>query len=218
MGESLDPTPLARLSALRPAWTRTVAARRTTAGALVVLAAIAALRSDPHGDHVEVVVAAADLTPGTEVSAADVRVDRRPAATVPDGAETDTVAVIGATPAGPVRRGEVVTDVRILGPRLADAAVGPDARLVSVHPADTALSDLIRTGDIVDVLAAPSSDTGPQARPRLIATEAVVVLVSAKPQGPGAGGDRVVLLALPAHAATDVAGASLTQAITLTLH
>lgn len=188
------------------------------AAALVVLAAVAALRSDPHGDHVDVIVAAADLTPGVELSATDVLVDRRPAAAVPDGAATDTGDVTGATLAGPVRRGEVLTDVRLLGPRLADAAAGPDARLVSVHPADAALGDLVRTGDIVDVLAAPASDTGPQAQPRLIATEAVVVLVSAKPQGPGAGGDRVVLLALPAHAATEVAGASLTQAITLTLH
>ncbi|MDY6870105.1 MAG: flagellar biosynthesis protein FlgA, partial [Actinomycetota bacterium] len=50
MGESLDPTPLARLTGLRPDWTRTVAARRIAAAALVVLAAVAAVRSDPDGD------------------------------------------------------------------------------------------------------------------------------------------------------------------------
>ena len=44
-----------------------------------------------------------------------------------------------------------------------------------------------------------------------------MVLVSGKQQGPGEG-DRVVLVALPAHDANEVAGASLTHAITLTFH
>ena len=46
---------------LRPDWTTTVAARRIAAGALVVLAAVAALRSNPRGDRTEIVVAARDL-------------------------------------------------------------------------------------------------------------------------------------------------------------
>jgi len=48
-------------------------------------------------------------------------------------------------------------------------------------------------------------------------TDAVVVLVSEKQKGPGSG-DRVVLVALPAHAANDVAGATLMQTVTLTFH
>ena len=39
---------------LRPDWTKTVLARRVAAGGLVVLAALAALRSDPAGDYAEV--------------------------------------------------------------------------------------------------------------------------------------------------------------------
>ena len=49
----------------RPDWTRTVAARRVAAGALVVLAAVAALRTDPHGDQADIVVAARDLSPAS---------------------------------------------------------------------------------------------------------------------------------------------------------
>ena len=49
-------------------------------------------------------------------------------------------------------------------------------------------------------------------------TDAVVVLVSEKPKGAGGGSDRVVLVALPAHAANDVAGATLVQTVTLTFH
>src|SRR6478609_7429488 len=215
MGESLNPSVLSRLvHQWRPDWTRTVAARRLAAGALVVLAAVAALRSDPHGDQTDIVVAARDLSPGVELTADDLRLEKRTAATVPDGSQTNVDAVVGSTLAGPARRGEVLTDVRLLGPRLAQSAAGPDARIVPLHLADSALLDLTRPGDVVDVLAASDDDTDP----RVVATDAIVVLVSEKQKGVGAGGDRVVLIALPAHAANDVAGATLMQTVTLTFH
>lgn len=219
MGESLNPSASSRLLAvLRPDWSRTVAARRVAAGALVIVAAISALRSDPDGDRTEIVVAARDLAPGAELSTDDVRLETRTAATVPDGSQSDLAAVVGATLAGPARRGEVLTDVRLLGPRLAESAAGSDARIVPLHLADSALLDLIRPGDVVDVLAAATSDTGGDGRPQVVATDAVVVLVSEKPKGAGNGSDRVVLVALPAHAANDVAGAALVQTVTLTFH
>jgi len=215
MGESLNPSVLSRLiHDWRPDWTRTMAARRVAAAALVVLAAVAALRADPHGDQVDIVVAARDLSPGIELTAADVRLEKRSAATVPDGASVTVDTVVGSTLAGPARRGEVLTDVRLLGPRLAQLAAGPDARIVPLHLSDTGLLDLVRPGDVVDVLAAADDVIGP----RVVATDAVVVLVSEKQKGPGTGGDRVLLVALPAHAANDVAGATLTQAVTLTFH
>ena len=159
MGESLNPSVLSRLvHQWRPDWTRTVAARRVAAGALVVLAAVAALRSDPHGDQADIVVAARDLSPGIELTAADVRLEKRSAATVPDGSQSTVDKVVGSTLAGPARRGEVLTDVRLLGPRLAQSAAGPDARIVPLHLADTALLDLVRPGDVVDVLAAADDD------------------------------------------------------------
>lgn len=218
MGESLNPSVMSRLvHGLRPDWTRTVAARRVAAGALVVLAAVAALRSNPHGDQTDIVVAARDLSPGVELTAADIRLEKRMAATVPDGSQSSVDAVVGSTLAGPARRGEVLTDVRLLGPRLAQSAAGPNARIVPLHLADTALLDLVRPGDVVDVLAAPKDDVD-DANPLVVATDAIVVLVSEKQKGPGAGGDRVVLVALPSHAANDVAGATLMQAVTLTFH
>ncbi len=206
------------MAALRPDWSRTVTARRIAAGALVILAAVVALRSDPHGDRIEIVVATRDLASGVELTADDVRLESRTAATVPDGSQSNVDAVIGATLAGPARRGEVLTDVRVLGPRLAESVAGPDARIVPLPLADSALLDLVRPGDVVDVLAAATSDTGVDARPQLVATDAVVVLVSEKPKGAASGSDRVVLVALPAHAANDVAAAALTQTVTLTFH
>ena len=219
MGDSLNPTVLSRLLvALRPDWSRTLAARRVAAGALVILAAVVALRSNPQGDRTQIVVATRDLAPGVELTADDVRLENRTAATVPDGSQSDVGTVIGATLAGPARRGEVLTDVRVLGPRLAESVAGPNARIVPLPLADSALLDLVRPGDVVDVLAAGTSDVGAEARPQLVATDAVVVLVSEKPKGAGSGTDRVVLVALPAPSANDVAAAALVQTVTLTFH
>ncbi|MBS9534644.1 flagellar biosynthesis protein FlgA [Mycobacterium sp. M1] len=217
MGDSLNPTALTRLMlALRPDWTRTVRARRVAASALVVLAGVAAIRPDPHGHHVDVAVLTRDMRPGTALTTGDVALESRSADTVPDGATTVTAAV-GSTLAGPARRGEVLTDVRLLGPRLTEAAAGPDARIVGVHPADAALTDLVHPGDVVDIVAAASTDPAadPLSAPRIVATGAVVVLVSAR--GDRGADDRVVLVALPATAAVAVAGAALGQTVTLTL-
>lgn len=217
MGHPLDRSALDRLGrVLRPDWTRTIAARRILAAALVILAAVAAWRSDPDADVSDVVVTTNDLAPGAELSAADLHVEARAAATVPDGAHTTVDSVVGATLAGPARRGEILTDIRLLGPRLAESAAGPDARIVPIPLADAALTDLVRPGDVVDIVAAPADQTSDA---RLIATNAVVVLVSAKDSGVASrGSDRVVLVALPAAAAKSVAGAALVDAVTLTLH
>lgn len=219
MGESLNSSLPARVfHGLRPDWTRTVAARRVAAGALVLLSATAAFRPDPAVGRTDVVVAARDLKPGVGLVAADLYVEPRSATTVPDGYQSDPDQLVGSTLAGPARRGEVLTDVRVLGPRLADAAAGPDARVVPLHLTDAALLDLVRPGDVVDVLAVSSSAAGDatENRPRVVATDAVVVLVSAKTKD--AGRDGVVLVALPGWKANEVAGASLSQAITLTFH
>lgn len=210
-----------RLStALRPDWTRTVLARRLGAGGLVVLAGVATLRSNPADDRADVVVAARDLAPGTALTDQDVRLEKRLPATVPDGSPADVGAVVGSMLAGPARRGEVLTDVRLLGSRLAESTAGPGARIVPLRLADSALIDLVRVGDVVDVLAAPSAPS-PEATPlatKVLATDAVVVLVSARQKTQAADGDRVVLVALPARVANAVAGSALGQAVTLTLH
>lgn len=215
MDESLNPSAASRvLQRLRPDWTRTVLARRIAAAGLVVLAGIAAFRSNPDGDRAPVVVAARDLRPGAALTADDVQLEKRLAATLPDGSQAALDVVVGATLAGPARRGEVLTDVRLLGSRLAESTAGPGARIVPLHPADPALADLVRPGDVVDVVAAPANSDS-HANPRIVATDAVVVLVSAKQKTQD---DRVVLVAVPAGAATAVAGAALAQTVTLTLH
>lgn len=113
----------------------------------------------------------------------------------------------------------MLTDVRVLSPRLTDATAGPDARVVPLHLTDAALLELVRPGDVVDVLAVSSSATAgddTDGRPRVVATDAVVVLVS--PRTKDVARDGVVMVALPLWKANEVAGASLSQAITLTFH
>ena len=75
-----------------------------------------------------------------------------------DGSQADLATVVGSTLASPTRRGEVLTDVRLLGSRLAESTAGPGARIVPLHLADSALIDLVRVGDVVDVLTAPAGD------------------------------------------------------------
>jgi len=217
MGESLNPTVLSRVSrAIRPDFARTALARRSAAGLLVILAGVSAWWPDPNIVGHQVVVAVGDLAAGITVTAGDVALITRPAGTLPDGVLTSLDAAVGATLAGSTRRGEILTDTRVLGSRLTGLGTGPNTQMVPVRLTDGAVLDLIRPGDVVDVLGAPPADSS--AGPRLLAAGAVVVLVS--PAGAGVGGrdDRVVLVALPAGAAHTVAGATLVQEVTLTIH
>ncbi|OZC52562.1 hypothetical protein CH286_03080 [Rhodococcus sp. WWJCD1] len=213
----LDSTLLDRIT-LRPAWVGSPKFRRVAAGALVALAAVLFVDDAAGDDRVEVITAGRDLTPGTVLAPADVVVSDWDSASVPEGALIDTGAVDGQTLTGPVRAGELLTDVRLLGSRTATTALGTEARVVPVHLADAGVSDLLREGDQVDVLTVEVQED-PNAVPaaRVLASGAVVVLVSAD-----AGGsrqrDRVVLLALPTDDATTVAAASLVSALTVTLH
>ena len=199
-------------SVTRPAWTRSVAVRRSIAAALVVLAAVSAFRGDTDRDAVTVVAAVRDLRPGTVLSEEDLATTRIDRDAVPDGATTTSADATGRTVAGPVRAGETLTDVRLLGPRLAGAALSrADARVVPIRLADPSLADIVQAGDLVDVLTVDDAGT------RVLAEGAVVVLV---PQNDTASrqSERLVLLALPADAATSVAAASLVSAMTVVLH
>jgi hypothetical protein len=79
---------------------------------------------------------------------------------------------------------------------------------------------LVRVGDVVDVLASPvtTAQTTGQAAVKVVATDAVVVLVSGERKLRATDSERVVLVALPARVANAVAGSTLGQAVTLTLH
>ncbi|MGB3771298.1 MAG: SAF domain-containing protein [Rhodococcus sp. (in: high G+C Gram-positive bacteria)] len=199
---------------------RSPAARRVLAAMLVLLAVAATYRSDPSRSSTAVVVAATDLIPGAYVDAADVRTTHVDRSILADGALTSIDDAVGHTVAGPVRAGEVLTDARLLGSRLAAATLGvDDARVVPIRLADPELADLLRAGDVVDVVRA-GSDAGsgiPSGETAVIADRATVVMVSAAGSGM-ARREQIILVALRADAATDVAAASLSEALTVLLH
>ncbi|WP_249359495.1 SAF domain-containing protein [Nocardia cyriacigeorgica] len=203
----------------RPPWADGLLARRALAAVLAGAAVVLLLRGDPDADRASVVVAARDLPPGHLLTPADLRIADRESGALPGGAVRDPAPLIGATVTGAMSTGEILTDLRVIGPRLAAVAGGaPDARIVPLRLADTAVADILRAGDRVDVIAADESDRA--TRPaRTLATDAAVVLISGSPgASPARSADRVVLVAMGAENAAAVAAASLSTALTVVFH
>ncbi|MEE2059759.1 SAF domain-containing protein [Rhodococcus artemisiae] len=217
---SLEPNLPDRIrTLLSPGWARSVAVRRVVAALLVVLAAIFALRNDPTTEHTAVVIAARDLTPGVALTADDVEFADRDTSTLVTGTLTDVADAIGHTLAGPVPAGEALVDTRLLGPRLAAAAVGvgaDDARVVPIRLADAGVGRLLREGDRVDVLTVTAESDAAMGDAHVLARGAVVVL--AQHEESSDQRERVILVALEQEQAMSVAAASLTSALTVTLH
>lgn len=217
---SLAPLPWHRLTAaLRPGSLRGVTARRVLAGLLALLGALSLIRGEQHGGRDHLLVAAADLPQGRTLTADDLTVARHPADTLPDGALRDPTEAVGRALIGAVRRGEPITDVRVVSSRAAAAAAGvADARIVPVRLADAGVVDLLHDGDRVDIVRAtteqpPATATESPAPPVVLATDAAVVHV-----GEAAGQrteQRIVLLALGTEQAATVGAASLTDALTV---
>lgn len=213
----------------RPEWIDGLLLRRVLAGVLALLAGVLWLRDDP-GASLPVVVAASDLPPGHTLTAGDVRLAERPTASIPAGAARDPGRMIGSVLAAATARDEIVTDLRVVGPRLAQVAAGrADARLVPIRLADPAVADIVRVGDRIDVVAAGDQDspngartaptlTGPRIAP--LVTDATIVLVTGggnrSPTSQKA--DRVILAAMDGSHAAGVAAASLHNALTVVLH
>jgi Flp pilus assembly protein CpaB len=100
-----------------------------------------------------VTVAAHDLVSGTKLTSGDVEVRRLPVRAVPSGLETHAV---GRTLAAPIRAGEPITDVRLVGPAL--AASYPARVAMPVRIADADMVGLLKVGDRVDLVAADPRD------------------------------------------------------------
>ena len=132
----------------RPPWADALLARRLLAAALTALAIVLLLRGDPGSARTEIVVAGRDLPPGHLLEATDLRAIRLESGTLPAGAVDDIAVLVGATLTGAMRAGEVFTDLRVVGPRLAAVATGTgDARIVPIRLADTAVAEILRAGD-----------------------------------------------------------------------
>jgi Flp pilus assembly protein CpaB len=184
-----------------------LAHRRSLAVGCVGVAVVAGLRvlAPAPPPTVPVVVAARDLPGGVALSPSDLTLVDFPAALVPAGMTSLGLAADpgGRVLAAPLRAGEPVTDVRLVGAPLAGADPGVVATPVRLP--DAAAAALLRAGDRIDLLA-----TDPRrGRTTQVADGAVVLAVPPQDEG-GAGplGGRIVLLALPSGTVEIVAGAA----------
>lgn len=216
-GSRLSPLVTDRLRTLLHGrgWPRTMALRRLTAIVLVVFAGALALRPAGAGEtgQTAVVVAAHDLSPGATLARGDLALRSLPGADVPSGALTSPATALGRVLAAPVRSGEPLTDVRLVGP--ADTALttgDPAAAAVPVRLADPDVADLLRPGIRVDVV---TLDPDRQSDP-VLAENATVITVRDTAGTQGQHG-RLVVVALPRQSATQLAAASLRQPVTVTL-
>lgn len=147
-----------------------------------------------------VLTAARDLQPGTPLVAADLVGVQLPRDAVPSGALVDPSGALGRLVTGPVRRGEPLTDVRLLGAGLLTSGQGLVA--APVRLADPAEAALLHAGDRVDVLATATSGAASSAT--VVAGAVQVLAVPTVTDGDGA---LVVLAASPTVAARLAAAA-----------
>ncbi|MEV4400290.1 SAF domain-containing protein [Nonomuraea sp. NPDC049607] len=187
----------------QPAWLRAWARRRrliaAALAALGVLAAYVALRP---AAGPEVLVAARDLAPGL-LRPGDLR--PAPLDRPPDGAVRSYAA--GRYLAGPMRRGEPLTDARLLHP----VPLPPGMVAAPVRIADPDAVALISPGSTIGVLAAWEGGRPAQ----LIADDVRVITIPPAADDSRTGGALVVLAATPYQAA-QLAGAQISGRLSIT--
>lgn len=195
---------------------RTVARHRgLLAGGLAAGAMAAGLSvlapSQPTG--VPLVRAARDLAAGQTLTAGDLVFTAVPRSLLPAGALTGPREAIGRILAAPLRTGEPLTDVRLVGARLLNLAA-PGRVAVPVRIADAASAALLRAGDHVDVLAAGTAAGAPPYAP----TAAVDALVLAVPRPAVEGPDgALVVLAASRTVAARLAAAAVSSRLSVVL-
>ncbi|MER7211286.1 SAF domain-containing protein [Streptosporangium sp. NPDC000239] len=165
----------------------------------------------PGSASVTVLTAARDL-PGGALGASDLRAVAMRPETVPDGALKPGAPIVGRVLTGPVRRGEPLTNVRLLGPGLLSAR-GPGTVATPVRVADPQTARLLSAGDVVNVLATPSSWDG--AAPARTVAEGVTVLAT-----PGGEADQgaLVVLATSSVQAAELASAQVGGHLSITIN
>lgn len=190
-------------------WHRRLVAGGLAAGAVALT--IHALEPSPDLG-VPVVTAAHDLPGSTLLEQGDLTVARVPVDAVPDGAVPSVVDITGRRISGPVRAGEIITDVRLVSTALLDGW-GPNLAAVPVRIADPAAARLARPGDVVDIIAADMAGAGGAS-----VLAAGVPVLAVPPEGTDALADGALLVvaATPAQV-RELADASVMSRLSIAL-
>lgn len=194
-----------RLRTLRRA---ILARRRSLAALLVALAVLIGLRTTlgPGPPTVEVPVATRDLAAGERLDVGDTTMTPWPATLVPAGL---AAPVTGQVLAAPLRRGEAITDVRLVGPDLARAH--PELTVMPLRLPDPAVVELLRVGDRLD-LSAVDPETGETTG---IAHDVLVLAIPPPGDADSTLTGRLVVAGITPDRAHVVAAATLRQFLTV---
>lgn len=207
---------------MRTSWAglgRTLILRRAAAVLLVLLAgALAARAPTSHAaERTRILVASHDLAAGDVLAAEDTAPRDVPVDQVPDGALRDPTAVQGRALSGASRKGEPITDVRVVEPDVtaqgAAPAVDDEHAVVPVRVADPAVADFLHHGQRVDLVATSASSDSEAAD---VVAERVPV-VADHPSGEREGRGRLILVGVPSGQAATVAAASTAEPLAVTL-
>jgi Flp pilus assembly protein CpaB len=206
-------SPRDRLASTARTVRRAVLRRRRLLAALLTAVAVASglhAATAPPPARVGVLVAAHDLAAGSVIAPGDVtRHDFAPAS-VPDGVAAHPE---GRTLAAPLRAGEPLTDVRLVGPAL--AASYPGLTAVPVRLPDAGMADLLHVGDHVDLVAADPQGSGASV---VAADVPVLALPAPSPEeaasGVGALPGRLVVVGADPAEVSVIAGAAVRDFLT----
>ncbi len=161
-------------------------------------------------DTVSLWVAARSLQAGHRIGDLDLEL----AAFLPDTAPPDALskaALLGHTLASPLAEGEPVSPVRLLGTALTRAYPGSVA--TPVRLGDAAVVDLIKPGDVVDlVLADPTGRTEPRV---VVAGARVIAVPPARRDAVGAPDGALVVFAVQPDLSASAAAAAVTGFVTV---
>lgn len=200
-------------------WHRRLFASGLLAGSVAL--ALSALDPAPP-TTVRVVAAARDLSGGARLTLDALRTTELPPAAVPHGAVRHPEQLVGRVLAAPVRRGEIMTDVRVVGAPLL-RSYGEGLVAVPVRIADGASVALLQPGDVIDVLAAAAPDiavTSAPTRADVVAASAPILSLPSRRETAFGGGEdagALVVLATSAPTAARLAAAAVTSRLSLTI-
>lgn len=186
-----------------------LARRRVLLAAGLAAASVAAGLSavaPPAVAGTSVVAAAREVPAGTRLRTADLTTVELPAGASPAGTADSVSALVGRVVVTPVRRGEPLTDARLLGPSQLDI----DEVAAPVRVAEPAVPLLVRAGDRIDVLAA-SPQGGERAA---VVASRVRVLALPTADAPSADG-ALVVVATSRSVAARLAAAAVTSRLSV---
>ena len=204
---------LSRISRVSQSVRRAVLRRRRLLAAVLTAIAVAAglhAVAAPPPATVSVLVAARDLPSGAELGAADLVAVEFAPGSAPDDLVDEPV---GRTLAAPLTRGEPVTDVRLIGPQLADGYA--DLTATPVRLPDAGMVDLLRVGDRIDLVAADPRGTGAET---VVIDAPVLAIPSEEEGGPGTAGlpGRLVVVGVGSDEVDTLAAAAVGSLVTFT--